>query len=166
VSAVTKVILVTVLTSVLAVIAYAYINHIRDQIWPPKPPLPVEIADLKINGKKKNAKAGDDSSAVITFDLKHNDGVGHNVTVLFDLGNEGIRHASIATSPKYPLPLNGTMFYYTRPIYAADSVLSQRVLALTHIKDLASVTVVIRISLSLDGKQNRGEQSIKLQISK
>jgi hypothetical protein len=166
VSAVTKAILVTVFTSVLAVLAYAYINHIKDQIWPPKPPLPVEIAYLKINGKKKKAKAGDDSSAEITFNLRHNDGVGHNVTAIFDLGNEGIRHATIATSPKYPLPLNGTMFYYTRPIYAADWVLNQRVLALTHIKDLASVTVVVRISLSVDGKQNRGEQSIKLQISK
>ena len=165
-SAITKAILVTALTSVLAVLAYSYINHVRDQIWPPRPPLPVEIVDLKRNGKKKKAKAGDNSSAEITFNLKHNDGVGHNVTVLFDLGNEGIRHASIATSPEYPLPVNGTMFYYTRPIYAADSVLNQRVLGLTHIKDLESVTVVVKISLSVDGRQNSGEQRIKLQISK
>lgn len=115
------------------------------------PPEAVEIVDLKIGGYPSKATATNFSYTRIEFGLKHNDGLNHTVTVLFALTTEGAHYVSITTAVGgKPLPWSGNSFRYNRPIFAADTYLSQSVFASAHMSGVRSVEVEITISLLVD----------------
>jgi hypothetical protein len=130
-------------------------------------PAPVEIADLTIGDfGGQGARATDGSYTKIAFGLKHNDGLNHTVTVIFELTAEGSHYVSITTAVGgNPLPRSGNSFRYNRPIYAADSYLPQTVFAYAQLSGVRAVTVDIKISLLVDNEPVGETKTVSLDIS-
>ena len=134
-------------------------------LFPPHPAPLVEITELTIGGQKTRTSAADNSYTEITYTLRHNDGLKHKVTVLFNFTTEGARYVTIVTAPGQPLARSGNTFHYDKMVDPADSLLPQKVLAWARISGLPSVTVNITISLLVDGQPVGTAQTVTLQIS-
>lgn len=152
-----------VVVVVILIIVVAAMLYESGALTPPATP-PVELTNLKIGGHQGAATAKTGTLTEITYDLKHNDGSRHTLTVIFDLG-EGARYADIVTDPTHPVTRNGTAFYYDKVVDPTDSTVPQRVDAFAHMTGLSSVAVVITISLRVDGKAWGTAQSVTLTIT-
>jgi len=131
------------------------------------PSLPVELADLKIEGQDREASIKNGKSGRITFTLKNIDGKSHQITVIFNLTTEGIRHVSITDLAGQELPKLGTTFQYGKTIGSTDPKLDQEVLALTKMAEgLETVKVRIGVYLLIDGKTPTDPKDLSLTITK
>mgnify|MGYP001119335685 CR=1 FL=1 len=153
---------------VVIIVAVVVAQQILPVIFPPPLKPPVEITDLRIGGLERGTQAKNGDYTDITFTLKNNDGKDHQLTVVFEMTAEGIRHVSITNPGREELARSDTRFQYTKAIGSTDPYLrEQKVLAFAKMQPgLSSVSVEIRIILIVDGKAVGDPQTLTLNISK
>jgi len=138
-----------------------YLLYTRSLSSPP----PVEISNLKIDGKEKEATTKNGTKAAITFDLR-SEGKAHTAVVTFTFEEKGYRHVTIQFPDGTILQMNRTAFWFSTTLDAGTTQSSIGLTVLTHMQDDPGVTVIINISLAVDSKAVGKPQTLALKITK